>query len=144
MCAAQHRHKRTLFLRYNHLRGFFEYFLRASCLHFQFLLHQPQITQLTSSQQFSYTTNMPKEPVASKTRGKGKATKASEKKKKGEFLHVTSTDRNANIDQTPTPPSVVFLRTCSSPTSSAIRSARKTLASSSVRSLSLHRPETPC
>jgi hypothetical protein len=41
----------------------------------------------------------------------------------------------ANSQQTPTRPSVVSLRTCSSPTSSVTRSARTTQASSSVSSI---------
>ena len=72
---------------------------------------------------------MPKEKV---TRGKGKKADAG-KKKKGMITWIHGCDTVANSQQTPTRPSVVSPPTCSSPTSSATRSARRTPASSSVR-----------
>lgn len=114
---------------------------QAHCLSLPSTNSPPLRTALTAPPH-SLTTSltMPKE----KTTRKAKASKADGKKKKG--THPTPAPSPAlrvaqlTASQTPTHPSAVFLPTCSSPTTCAIRFARRTPASSLVRR---HDPPAP-
>lgn len=77
---------------------------------------------------------MPKEKATTRKSAKSADKSAGGKKKKGKFDPDVAINRAllTHSPQTPTCQSAVSLPTCSSPTSSVIRSARRTLASSSV------------
>lgn len=76
---------------------------------------------------------MPKEKTTTRATKKGGKAEGG-RKKKGKFLRIflLTAINVLTATQTPTSRSAAFRLTCSSPTTSVTRSARKTLASSSV------------